>query len=221
MKNDVIRSWEKNAKEWINVIENNQIESRKHTNNAIVQELSRLPASKLLDVGCGEGWLTRSITAMDKEAIGIDAIADLLENARKKGPENYYQISYEEVIAGTSIPEAPFDTAVFNFCLYQKDGLTELLSNIKQMISADGHVVIQTLHPFFLLRQDLTYKSQWIQDSWKGLPGNFIDGHPWYARTFNDWMNVFNSCKMTILNMKEVVNTNGYPISVIFILNCV
>ncbi|MGB5822243.1 MAG: class I SAM-dependent methyltransferase [Saonia sp.] len=220
MKSEITASWEKNAEEWIQVIESNEIESRKYTNTAIVDTLRHTNATKILDIGCGEGWLTRSITAMGKSAVGMDAIAALLENARKKGPEPYYQMSYEDIIAAKPIPETPFDLAVFNFCLYQKEGLTDLLAQIKKALVKDGRIIIQTLHPFFLFQQGLEYTSQWIDDSWKGLPGNFIDGHSWYARIFEDWATVFNTCKMTISEVKEVTNTHKQPVSVIFILNC-
>lgn len=216
MKNEILESWKKNAVEWVRVIENNQIESRKYTNTAIVKTLADIPSSKILDIGCGEGWLTREITAMGKSAVGIDAIATLLENARKKGPEPYYQMSYEEIIMGKPIPETPFDSAVFNFCLYQKDGLTDLLIHTKNALLKNGNIIIQTLHPFFLFHHGLDYKSQWVTDSWKGLPGNFKEGHSWYARTFEDWTNVFNACRMKILDMKEVTNQNKQPISLIF-----
>ena len=84
MGNNIIKSWNKNALEWIKVIENADIESRKFTNKAILQLIGNSPAIKVLDVGCGEGWLTRSLGTMGKYAVGLDAIAQLLENAKKK-----------------------------------------------------------------------------------------------------------------------------------------
>ena len=216
--NKIIRSWEKNTAEWIKVIDTNLIPSREFTNRAIVQTIANLGASKILDVGCGEGWLTREITGMGKTAVGIDAIPGLLENARKKGTESYYTMSYEEIIEGTSIPEAPFDTAVFNFSLYQKNGLKDLLIQTKKALSANGTILIQTLHPFFLLQQGLEYKSQWMHDSWRGLPGNFTDGHSWYARTFEDWTLVFKQSSLVLEYTKEIIGESLQPVSVIFTL---
>lgn len=219
MENNIIKSWNKNALEWIRVIDNADIESRKFTNNAILDLIGNSPAIKILDVGCGEGWLTRSLGAMGKSVVGLDAIPELLENAKIKGDGTYYQMSYEDIILGKPIPEAPFDAAVFNFCLYQREGLGQLLKQVKKSLSENGYIAIQTLHPFFLLQNDLGYKSQWINDSWKGLPGNFTDGHSWYARTFESWISVFKKAGLQLHQLQEVTNDDHNPISVIFILS--
>ncbi len=219
MGNNIIKSWNKNALEWIKVIENADIESRKFTNKAILQLIGNSPAIKVLDVGCGEGWLTRSLGTMGKYAVGLDAIAQLLENAKKKGGGTYYRMSYEDIILGNPIPEAPYDAAVFNFCLYQKEGLGQLLKQIKNVLSENGYIAVQTLHPFFLLQNKMAYKSQWLDDSLKGLPGNFTDGHSWYARTFESWISVFKKAGLQLHQLQEVTNDDHKPISVIFILS--
>tara|TARA_R110002126_G_scaffold3150_5_gene17598 strand:+ start:3822 stop:4484 length:663 start_codon:yes stop_codon:yes gene_type:complete len=219
MENDIIKSWNKNALEWIKVIDNADIESRKFTNKAILDLIGNSPAIKILDVGCGEGWLTRSLGTMGKFVVGLDAIPELLENAKIKGDGTYYQMSYEDIILGKPIPESPFDAAVFNFCLYQREGLSQLLKQVKKSLSENGYIAIQTLHPYFLLQNNLEYKSQWINDSWKGLPGNFSDGHSWYARTFESWMSAFKKAGLQLHQLQEVTNDDHKPISIIFILS--
>ncbi|PXX28224.1 methyltransferase family protein [Arenibacter sp. ARW7G5Y1] len=219
MEKNTIDSWNKNALEWIKVIDNAEIESRKFTNKAILDVLGNSSAIKILDMGCGEGWLTRTLMGMGKSAVGMDAIPQLLENAKNKGQGTYFQMSYEEIILENPIPKAPYDAAVFNFCLYQREGLSQLLRQVKKSLSENGYIAIQTLHPFFLLQNDLGYKSQWINDSWKGLPGNFTEGHSWYARTFESWMSVFKKAGLQLHQCQEVNNDNNKPVSVIFILS--
>ena len=215
MDNRIIDTWEKNADEWVKVIDKGLIESRQYTNKAIENVLRDMSEKKILDIGCGEGWLTRSMTKMGKTAVGIDAIDALLANARTKGPESFYCLSYEDIIAGKQIPDAPFDAAVFNFCLYQKEGLHELLENTKKSLHKEGIIIIQTLHPYFLFSNDLEYKSQTISDSWKGLPGSFSDGHRWFARTFEDWVSVISKSGMKVSELRETLNADKKPISLI------
>ena len=219
MNQRIIDSWNKNSEEWVKVIENNQIESRKFTNNAIEGELKNLAGDNVIDIGCGEGWLTRSITEMGKKAVGVDAIEPLLNAARLKGMESFYQMSYEELMEGKPIPEAPFDIAVYNFCLYQKNGLADLLRATKNQLNVEGVILIQTLHPFFMFDNGLEYKSQMISDSWKGLPGNFTDGHEWYARTFEDWVKIIAQSGLNLNGVKEIANLNKKPISMILKIN--
>nr|WP_298927908.1 class I SAM-dependent methyltransferase [uncultured Allomuricauda sp.] len=215
MKTDIISSWEKNASEWIKVIQDNQIPSRKFTNKAILKTVASLNCEKFVDIGCGEGWLTREISRMGFHTVGFDAIEDLIAEAKKKDSGDYHVFTFEDIIEGNPIPHAPFDAAVFNFCLYLEDGLQKLLKNTLKSISHNGYIIIQTLHPFFLIQSGLAYKSQWLSDAWKGLPGNFEDGHSWYARTFENWSEILGSLEKVKVNFQEVLNDDEKPISLI------
>lgn len=218
MEKEVLKSWNENANEWIKILESKKIPSRAFTNKAILNLLTELPVSKILDCGCGEGWLTRSMTEIGKKSVGIDATLKLINNAKNSSPESFYQLSFEEIIADKPIPENPFDVAVFNFCLYQKKGMHRLLKKVKESISKNGFVIIQTMHPLFLIQMGLPYESQWIMDSWKGLPGNFKNGHSWYARTLQDWLFVFTKSELQLNKLIEVTNHESLPVSVIFVL---
>lgn len=214
-QDDIIPSWKKNASEWIRAMEENSIPSRKFTNKAILDTLAGLNLVKLVDIGCGEGWLTREIAGTGVEAVGLDAIDTLILEAQRKGKESYHVFTFEDIIAGTDLPNAPFDAAVFNFCLYLENGLQSLLENTLKAINPNGYVIIQTLHPYFLIQNGLQYKSQWLSDSWKGLPGNFEDGHAWYARTFEDWSKILVNIERTHFSLEEVVSDQQLPVSLI------
>ncbi|AEM69295.1 Methyltransferase type 11 [Allomuricauda ruestringensis DSM 13258] len=219
MSKEIISSWDKNAAEWIKVIQNDSIPSRKFTNLAILETIKQLDGDKIVDIGCGEGWLTREMANLGWEATGLDATASLIEEARKNSNQPFEVFTFEDIIEGKNIPNTPFDAAVFNFCLYLKDGLKELLSNTLNQLSKDGVLLIQTLHPYFLIQNDLKFKSQWLSDSWKGLPGNFTDGHSWYARTMEDWLHELNQLENSNFNIREILNDEEKPISLIIKIN--
>ena len=214
----MLKSWNENAGEWIRILDSGKLSSRTFTNEEIVKTLTELPIAKILDCGCGEGWLSRSITKIGKKSIGVDATLELIESAKNKGSESYYRLTYEEIIKGKHIPENPFDAVVFNFSLYQKDNLIRLFKKIGKSITENGFLIIQTLHPFYLMEQNLPYKNQWIQDSWKGLSGDFQNGHKWYARTFESWLSVFTKSDLKLHTITEVTNQEDSPVSVIFVL---
>ncbi|NAY90503.1 methyltransferase domain-containing protein [Muricauda sp. JGD-17] len=215
MNSKIIDSWKKNASEWIKVIQNQDIPSRKFTNKAIEDTLKEINGKKLVDIGCGEGWLTRKMGQSGWDATGLDAIPDLIDDAKNKSNDAFYVFTFEEIIAGKSIPNGPFDVATFNFCLYSKEGMQRLLKNTLTQLNPKGTIVIQTLHPYFLISHDLSYKSQWLQDSWKGLPGNFEDGHSWYARTMEDWIAEIQELNASDFQLSEIVNDKEKPISLI------
>lgn len=218
METEVLKSWSENASEWIDILTEKKIPSRTYTNAAIIEILEQIPANKILDCGCGEGWLTRYITSIGKQAIGIDGTQELIDHAKSKKIGRFYRMSYDEISTGVHIPESPFNAVVFNFSIYQKEGLAQLFEHIQKSITEDGFVIIQTLHPSFIKQEKLPYESQWIEDSWKGLPGSFSNGHSWYARTFDDWQSLFADSKLELQDRIEVMNNKNSPVSVIFVL---
>ncbi len=218
MKDEVLNSWKRNAKEWNALIDSQGIPSRKYTNKAILETIQVLGFKKVADLGCGEGWLCREMTKNQIEATGIDATSALIELAKLKGNERYHQLEFEHIIKGERLPNAPFDGAIFNFALYQKDNLDILLQRVLNDIKKNGAVIIQTLHPFYLLENGFGYRSQWLQDIWKGLPGEFKDGHSWYALTMADWIALISKIPQTSFGIQEVVDDEQKPLSMLIII---
>lgn len=218
MNKSVLKSWNSNAKEWNTVIDGEKIPSRKFTNEAIVKAIASFNIKTIADFGCGEGWLCRKMTSLQIESVGFDGSFALIEKARQKGDENYVCLQFEEVIKGKALPEGPFDGAVFNFSIYQKEHLDMLLKNVLHHLNSGGILFIQTLHPFYLIENKFGYRSQWLQDSWKGLPGNFKDGHHWYARTLEDWIKLISTLPHTSFELREIINDSENPLSLLFII---
>lgn len=211
----ILRSWKINSEEWIKLLRDEGIASREFTNKAILHKVDEYKPKKILDLGCGEGWLTRALSQQGYSVTGIDGTEDLIIEARSKGIQNYYHLTYEEIKAGKMVPEAPYDMVIFNFSLYEQD-LQELLETLKENLTKDGLIVIQTIHPYFLIQNGLGYRSQWIQDSWKGLRGNFKESHAWYARSLADWLKLFANCRFKIADIYEPTGKENIPVSIIF-----
>ncbi|MBQ0784305.1 MAG: class I SAM-dependent methyltransferase, partial [Amphritea sp.] len=73
--NQIVESWRKNVSPWVKAIQNKEIESRRLvTDQAILETISSIPAKNALDIGCGEGWLVRELSARGISTTGIDAI---------------------------------------------------------------------------------------------------------------------------------------------------
>lgn len=100
MSKEIISSWDKNAAEWIKVIQNDSIPSRKFTNLAILETIKQLDGDKIVDIGCGEGWLTREMANLGWEATGLDATASLIEEARKNSNQPFEVFTFEDIIEG-------------------------------------------------------------------------------------------------------------------------
>ena len=57
-------SWHPNADAWIDAVRSGSIGSRRRgTDAAVVAACAAQPGLRVLDVGCGEGWLARALAA--------------------------------------------------------------------------------------------------------------------------------------------------------------
>ncbi|MGB7378165.1 MAG: class I SAM-dependent methyltransferase, partial [Rivularia sp. (in: cyanobacteria)] len=94
----VLNSWNQNASAWITTIENEEIASRKLvTNKAIIDAVTSYSINSILDIGCGEGWLTRELTNQGIEAWGVDGVSALIEKARLMNCGKFQVASYEDI----------------------------------------------------------------------------------------------------------------------------
>jgi len=215
---DITNSWDLNAPEWIALLERSGIPSRAVTNDAILSTVKRYARKHVIDLGCGEGWLSRALEQQGLHVTGLDATGALIEQARRQSEQSYIHISYEDIIAGKLNSDIQADTIVCNYALYEQDSTRQLLLSMRQFLSQEGKLIIQTVHPSFLLQTEEGYKSQWMSNAWEGLAGDFSHPHRWYARTLEDWQQLFHQAGYCIYEIVETLSAETKPLSIIFIL---
>ena len=61
----IVESWHTNATPWTSAVREQRIESRRLvTDRAIVDAVFSRKPNSVLDLGCGEGWLVRALSAL-------------------------------------------------------------------------------------------------------------------------------------------------------------
>jgi 2-polyprenyl-3-methyl-5-hydroxy-6-metoxy-1,4-benzoquinol methylase len=211
----LIESWHKNAAPWIVAVEERQIESRKLvTDRAIIDAVVSQNGRKVLDLGCGEGWLTRELTALGMDVLGTDIIPTFIDRARMIGSQRFELLSYEE-IAGGKLAEK-FDVVVANFSLLGEESVTGLFRSIRSLLNPHGTFIVQTLHPL-LVCANFTYVDCWRSTSWDGFSSDFISA-PWYFRTLATWVQLYTANGLSLVEIREPIHPQtGKPAAAIFI----
>jgi 2-polyprenyl-3-methyl-5-hydroxy-6-metoxy-1,4-benzoquinol methylase len=196
------QSWEANADAWIEAIQYNKIESRRAaTDEAILQAVLRYKPRRVLDVGCGEGWLTRALANRCIEVVGVDGCRALVDRAREKGGGCFRAIGYDEIITDPAILGQSYDGIVCNFSLLGEE-IGDLLRSLRKAIVSDGHLLIQTVHPF-TAGQEQPYVDGWKTETFDNFGGAFREPMPWYFRTVSSWFQQVSKAGWRVCECEE------------------
>jgi 2-polyprenyl-3-methyl-5-hydroxy-6-metoxy-1,4-benzoquinol methylase len=201
-------SWDANAAAWTVAVREQRIPSRRAgTDAAIVAACAGRVADRVLDVGCGEGWLARAIAHPSRDVVGIDGSVALIEQARALPMPGvrFAAVSYEQCIAGAEADEhelaGMWNLIVCNFALLG-DPLSPLLGALARRLAPDGRLLIQTVHPWPAMG-DGPYECGWREEQFQGFGVTFPDTMPWYFRTLRSWHRELDAAGLDIRQMEE------------------
>ncbi|ACK70156.1 Methyltransferase type 12 [Gloeothece citriformis PCC 7424] len=211
------RSWEANAPAWTEAVRSGAIESRTlATNAAIVQALWERTPRLVLDLGCGEGWLTRILRERGIEAVGVDGSAQLIELAQEKGGGIFHHYSYAEIIATPEILGGDFDAIACNFALLEPD-ILPLLKSLHSCLTPEGVLIIQTVHPWSGRGED-KYSDGWRIETFASFGQGFTEAMPWYFRTLSSWISLLSSGGYFLDDLREPAHPDsGEPLSLLLV----
>lgn len=213
----IIHSWERNAPQWISLIAQQGIASRKAaTNQAIIDAVTALQPSTVLDLGCGEGWLASVLARQGIQMTGTDVVPGLIRHAAEHAPGQFHVAGYADISSGRFRFPHPFDVIVSNFALLGKESVDALLLALLALLNPGGTLLIQTLHPW--VRKGVSdYFSGWKKGSWDGLGADFTDPYEWYFRTLEDWHQLLSASGFASVTVQDIRHPQeGTQLSVIF-----
>jgi 2-polyprenyl-3-methyl-5-hydroxy-6-metoxy-1,4-benzoquinol methylase len=212
----IIESWFKNAAPWIVAIAERQIASRNLiTDRSIVNAVISRGGKTVLDLGCGEGWLTRALVERGLNVVGTDIIPAFIERASTMGAGEFEVVTYAEIAAGKLAKK--FDVVVANFSLIGKESVEGLCRSMPSLLTDRGTFIVQTLHPT-IASGALPYIDGWRASSWDGFSDEFTDPAPWYFRTLATWIELYTANGLSLIEICEPIHPQtGKPVAIIFI----
>lgn len=216
-RQQLARSWESNADAWTEAVRAGAIPSRRlGTDAAIVDAILERKPRRVLDVGCGEGWLARSLTTRDIQVTGIDASATLIERARAEGGGTFHVCSFSALAGLAPVLEGKYDVVVCNFALLDED-IVPVLRALRSVVEARGALIIQTVHPW-TAKGDGEYRDGWRTETFAGFGVGFSEPMPWYFRTLASWMSVLRAGGYQVEELREPTHPEtGDPLALLLI----
>ena len=211
-------SWEDNAAAWVEAIHQGRIESRvRATNAAVVSAVREGGGARVLDIGCGEGWLCRAVAEVGMMAVGFDGSAALIAEAEKLGGGEYQVLSYEEFAADPFRIGGVFSTAICNYSLLGEDVLP-ILRGAAAVLEPGGRLIVQTLHPFTGGGADDRYEDGWRVEDFSGMGSGFRTCMPWYFRTVGSRISQIRLAGLQLEECREpIISERSMPASLLLI----
>lgn len=141
---DLRAAWEEGAAAFVAWARKPGHDSYWHFHRDMFCELVPSPGRRTLDLGCGEGRLSRHLKALGHEVVGVDASATMLAAARDADPEIEAHLADASALP---FPDGGFDCVVAFMSLQDVDDLEGAVREAARVLEAGGRLCLAIVHP--------------------------------------------------------------------------
>lgn len=152
MEEKIRTQWENNAEAFAELIAGSGTPHHMHILNPCVEEfIGDVAGKKLLDAGCGEGYLARHYAERGAIVTAIDVSESLISRAKELTKDIRVQIDYRvaDICHLDTIDDSEFDIVLSNLVLLNVTCLKEALEEFHRILRRGGCVVFSIVHPAF------------------------------------------------------------------------
>ena len=140
--------WEANAQYWVKIIRERRDRYRTElTDAAVLDAVGPCAGLRVLDAGCGEGYLSRRLSALGADVTGVDAAQALVDAASSHPSPGavFTRASVDDL----PVEDARFDVVVCNHLFSHLRDPAGAIAEFGRVLKSGGRLVLLTLHPCF------------------------------------------------------------------------
>lgn len=141
---DLCSAWEENASAAVAWVREPGHDSYWRFHRDLFLELVPPPGRRTLDLGCGEGRLSRDLKSLGHHMAGVDASPTMLAAAAEADPELELHLADA---AALPFPDGAFDCVVAFMSLQDVDAFEEAVREAARVLKGGGRLCIAIVHP--------------------------------------------------------------------------
>ncbi|MBD3405407.1 MAG: methyltransferase domain-containing protein [Candidatus Lokiarchaeota archaeon] len=117
-------------------------------NPCIDSLMGNVEGKRLLDAGCGEGYLSRYYAEKGADVVGVDISSQLIEICKEKARNNQ-EFHVGDICDLKLFRDTSFDLILCNLVLLNVPCLFKALEEFQRVLRNTGHLVFSIVHPAF------------------------------------------------------------------------
>lgn len=186
---DLRSAWEQHAPAWIAWARAPGHDSYSRFHRDRFLELVPPPGRRTLDLGCGEGRLSRDLKKLGHSVVGVDASPAMLAAAREADPEIETHVANA---AALPFADGSFDCVIAFMSLQDVDESTATVREIARVLQHGARACVAVVHPLassgmfaneepdspFVISGSYLASSYYVDDVARdGLEVSFVSAH--------------------------------------------
>lgn len=161
----------------------------------IMELIGEIKDLKILDAGCGTGYLTRKLAKLGAKMSGIEPSKSMHTYCIEREEKEKLEIKYLNDDISTIILKEKFDFVIANMVIQDIFLYEEAISNLISMLEVNGKFIFSILHPLWVY-------TKYSQSYFENYEIKQKFGYS-YHRTIQQYVDVVNSSKGIISRIIE------------------
>ena len=144
-------TWQENADFWVQIIRGNHDRYRTGlTNAAVLNAIGPASGLRILDAGCGEGYMARELASRGADVLGVDSSANLIQAASAlTSPDTSSPRFRVADVADLDDANSSYDLVLCNHLMNDLPDPRGPIVEFARVLRPGGRIVILMLHPCF------------------------------------------------------------------------